>query len=309
MDKKKTGTLIREARIRKKYTQSELGDLLGVTNKAVSRWENGDSFPDIGVLENLSNILNVKIQDIVIGEISDDRTDSEKDSVITDFVRIVKLQEKSNKKKVCYYFGGTCMLLYSLFLALAGIGLRFAPSGVVEGGIFYIISLTVILGVTLWATWSMRKNKSAISGKNRISGWVFWIAVVTYLYEILAAGIIVMKTANGTLVLDENKLFNAQSLGWFLNMQLCAVFFVNFAMTVMEFIRIAKENTDVHRGLFFSIPAMYIAMLYSDMLYRMCTPQEVLQIYFTRTAAIIVLTVCAEFVFYGLKRKALNEDS
>lgn len=43
MDKKKTGALIREARIKKNYTQSELGDLIGVSNKAVSRWENGVS--------------------------------------------------------------------------------------------------------------------------------------------------------------------------------------------------------------------------------------------------------------------------
>ena len=41
MDKKKTGELIREARTKKNYTQTELGDLIGVTNKAVSRWENG----------------------------------------------------------------------------------------------------------------------------------------------------------------------------------------------------------------------------------------------------------------------------
>lgn len=43
MDKVKTGELIRDARKAKKYTQSELGDLLGVTNKAVSRWEKGVS--------------------------------------------------------------------------------------------------------------------------------------------------------------------------------------------------------------------------------------------------------------------------
>jgi transcriptional regulator with XRE-family HTH domain len=49
MDKIKTGQLIKEARKNKNYTQSELGDMLGVTNKAISRWENGDSFPDIGV--------------------------------------------------------------------------------------------------------------------------------------------------------------------------------------------------------------------------------------------------------------------
>ena len=43
MNKEKTGELIIEARIKKNYTQSELGDLLGATNKAVSRWENREN--------------------------------------------------------------------------------------------------------------------------------------------------------------------------------------------------------------------------------------------------------------------------
>lgn len=43
MDKQKTGELIRNARIKKGYTQVELGDLIGVTNKAISRWEKGVS--------------------------------------------------------------------------------------------------------------------------------------------------------------------------------------------------------------------------------------------------------------------------
>lgn len=41
MDKKATGELIRATRTEKGYTQSELGNILGVSNKAVSRWENG----------------------------------------------------------------------------------------------------------------------------------------------------------------------------------------------------------------------------------------------------------------------------
>lgn len=91
MDKKKTGTLIREARIKKNYTQSELGNLIGVSNKAVPRWENGDSFPDIGVLENLSGIPDVKIQDIVVGEISADDTGRGKENIITEVIRMAKL--------------------------------------------------------------------------------------------------------------------------------------------------------------------------------------------------------------------------
>lgn len=45
MDKEKSGKLIKEARMQKNYTQSELGNLLGVSNKAVSRWETGRKLP------------------------------------------------------------------------------------------------------------------------------------------------------------------------------------------------------------------------------------------------------------------------
>ncbi len=114
MDKKKTGILIKEARIKKNYTQSELGNLLGVTNKAVSRWENGDSFPDIGILENLSGILDLKIQDIVVGEISEDESGGKRENIITEVIRMAKLQEKSRQKRIILYLGGgICLLLYS----------------------------------------------------------------------------------------------------------------------------------------------------------------------------------------------------
>lgn len=94
MDKEKTGKLIKEARIKKNYTQSDLGDLLGVTNKAVSRWENGDSFPDVGVLENLAIVLDLRIQDIITGEMG-----VYDESVVKDVLRVVKLQKQETKRK------------------------------------------------------------------------------------------------------------------------------------------------------------------------------------------------------------------
>ena len=98
MDKKKTGNLIREARQRKNYTQSELGMMLGVTNKAVSRWENGESFPDIGVLESLSHLLELPIQDIVTGE-----SVADQENAVTELVRLAKLQEqRKHEKRILY---------------------------------------------------------------------------------------------------------------------------------------------------------------------------------------------------------------
>ena len=95
MDKQKTGELIKNARIKKGYTQVELGDLLGVTNKAISRWEKGESFPDISVIEELSRVLDIRIQDIVIGDV----TEPDSETAVTEVVRAAKLQDKVKKRK------------------------------------------------------------------------------------------------------------------------------------------------------------------------------------------------------------------
>ena len=68
------GDNIKFYRKKNQLTQDDIAEACNVTRQAVSKWENGDSFPDIGVLENLSGILDVKIQDIVVGEISADDT-------------------------------------------------------------------------------------------------------------------------------------------------------------------------------------------------------------------------------------------
>lgn len=68
MDSIKTGQFIQELRKAKKLTQNDLADLLQVTNKAVSRWETGEGFPDVVLLPRLSEVLSVTIDDILNGE-------------------------------------------------------------------------------------------------------------------------------------------------------------------------------------------------------------------------------------------------
>ena len=50
MDNKKTGQLIARRRKAAGLTQKELAERLGVTNKAVSKWETGGGLPDVGML-------------------------------------------------------------------------------------------------------------------------------------------------------------------------------------------------------------------------------------------------------------------
>ena len=68
MDLSKTGIFISVARKKHNMTQIELAAKIGVTDKAVSRWETGKGFPDVSLLPSLSMALGVSISEIVMGE-------------------------------------------------------------------------------------------------------------------------------------------------------------------------------------------------------------------------------------------------
>lgn len=68
MDTLKIGKFIAFKRKEKKMTQEDLASLLGVTNKTVSRWENGNYMPDLSLLKPLSEILGVSLNELLSGE-------------------------------------------------------------------------------------------------------------------------------------------------------------------------------------------------------------------------------------------------
>lgn len=63
-----TGATIKTIREGKGLTQAELADVLGVTPKAVSKWETGKGFPDISLLEALANALDTSVIELLNGE-------------------------------------------------------------------------------------------------------------------------------------------------------------------------------------------------------------------------------------------------
>ncbi len=62
-----TGAVIKRLREKKKLTQEELAQKISVTSKAVSKWENGRGFPDIGILESLGHALGVSVVELLSG--------------------------------------------------------------------------------------------------------------------------------------------------------------------------------------------------------------------------------------------------
>ncbi len=111
MDQEKIGNFIAILRKEQKLTQEQLAEKLGITNKSVSRWENGLCLMDMSLLKPLSEILDISINDILAGEKIE-----EKDIAKKSEENIIKLTELVNLKSMKY--GVIGMALFSIILVI-----------------------------------------------------------------------------------------------------------------------------------------------------------------------------------------------
>ena len=68
MNQEKIGKFISKVRKEKKLTQKQLAEKLGITDRAISKWENSKSMPDLSLLKPLCNILDITINELLSGE-------------------------------------------------------------------------------------------------------------------------------------------------------------------------------------------------------------------------------------------------
>ncbi len=65
-----TGTTIRSLREQKQLTQKQLAEILSVSDKTISKWENGRGLPDISILMELAAALGVSVPELLTGELA-----------------------------------------------------------------------------------------------------------------------------------------------------------------------------------------------------------------------------------------------
>lgn len=75
MDNEKTGRLIKRLRTERGLTQIRLAEALGVSDKAVSKWERGRGAPEVSLLKVLSDVFGVNIEKILQGEMEQNDSD------------------------------------------------------------------------------------------------------------------------------------------------------------------------------------------------------------------------------------------
>lgn len=103
MNQEKTGKFISELRKEKNMTQRELADKIGVTDRAISKWENGRGMPDLSLMEPLCNELGISINELLSGEkieLKDYREKSEENILNTIEYTENKIKKNSNIFKI-----------------------------------------------------------------------------------------------------------------------------------------------------------------------------------------------------------------
>ncbi len=88
MDQKKIGSFIAARRKDKAMTQSQLAEKLGITDKAISKWETGKSMPDLSLFNPLCKLLHITLNELLLGEFISDKDLKEKSNqVLYDVVK------------------------------------------------------------------------------------------------------------------------------------------------------------------------------------------------------------------------------
>ena len=118
MDTVKIGAYIALCRKTRGMTQQQLADELGITNKAVSKWETGQGMPDVTILPVLASILSTSVDDLLSGE----KTINEK-TIDSEIIKNVKnnIIDGENRR---FYVAKTIAKL-SLFFAILGLVLPY----------------------------------------------------------------------------------------------------------------------------------------------------------------------------------------
>ena len=120
MDTKKIGAFIALNRKAKGLTQEQLGEKLGVSNKTISRWENGNYMPDLSLLEPLSKELGITLNELLAGETieADGAIEySEKNIISTLDYSTEKIKNEHKKISVFIMVIGICLCFCAFIIS------------------------------------------------------------------------------------------------------------------------------------------------------------------------------------------------
>ena len=144
MDQIKIGKFIAECRKKENLTQVQLAEKLGITDRAVSKWENGRSIPDASNMLDLCSILKISVNDLLCGEVVSMEKYNERTE--KNLIEMIRQKEEADKRLLSIeVFIAITSIVILLVLLAAGIyvnmndSIRFLLIGV--GFVQFVISM------------------------------------------------------------------------------------------------------------------------------------------------------------------------
>ena len=138
MDYKKIGAFIATERKSKKLTQAKLAEKIFVSEKTVSKWENGNGIPDTNSLLKLCEVFDISLNELLSGERGASENKSQNDKLLLDMAK-----ELEQKNKIIWTSMWVIMIT-SITVLLAGITISafLVPEGVWQ--LVIILALCVV---------------------------------------------------------------------------------------------------------------------------------------------------------------------
>ena len=161
MDQLKIGKFIAECRKQKNLTQMQLAEKLGITDKAISKWERSIAMPDTSIMLELCDILGISVNELLSGEkISMENNNQKNEQLLLD---MVKELEKKNKT----IWNAMWIIMTVSILGLIG-GLAIIAFFMPEGPwmLVAIISLCVVFLIPCFYALKLEVSVGAYKCKN-----------------------------------------------------------------------------------------------------------------------------------------------
>ena len=141
MDQLKIGKFIAECRKQKQLTQLQLADKLGITDKAISKWERGIAMPDTSIMLELCDILCISVNELLNGErINMENSNKKNEQLLLDMAK-----ELETKNKIIWS-SMWAIIIVSMTALIAGI---FIAAFLIPEGIWKLVTIIGICIVFL----------------------------------------------------------------------------------------------------------------------------------------------------------------
>ena len=161
MDQIKIGKFIAECRKNVGLTQAQLAEKLGITDKAISKWERGIAMPDTSIMLELCNILGISVNELLSGEKIDMENNEKKNEQL-----LLDMAKEIEKKNKTIWTTMWVIMIVSIIALLAGIfaAAFFVPEGPWQ--LVAVIAVTVIFLIPCFYALKLEVSVGAYKCKN-----------------------------------------------------------------------------------------------------------------------------------------------